>query len=299
MNEPYTSYWGAYSNKQEGCHFDQGDSQSNIIIKLKKALNEKGLGDMQISATDETSIDTQITSYNKLKDEAKNIVTRIDTHTYGGSRRYDLRTLAESAKKNLWMSEVDGGDTLGSNPGEMGAALWLAKRIIVDLNGLLPSSWILWQVIDNHICEAGYDGKQDSGMVDLNRGYWGIAVADHDSNKIILTQKYYAMGQFSRYIRPGYTIISGNDNSVAAYDSKGKQLVIVVINTNGSQKSVYFNLESFSAVGSKVKVIRTSGSVSTGERWAQLDDISTSGKGFTANLKANSVTTFIVQGVEM
>ena len=299
MNEPYTSYWGAYSNKQEGCHFDQGDSQSNIIIKLKKALDEKGLSDIQISATDETSIDTQITSYNKLKTDAQNIVTRIDTHTYGGSRRYDLKTLAENAGKNLWMSEVDGGDTEGTNAGEMGAALWLAKRIILDLNGLLPSSWILWQVIDNHICKDGYDGKQDSGMVDLNGGYWGVAVADHDNSEIILTQKYYAFGQFSRYIRPGYTIISGSDTSVAAYDGDGKQLVIVIINTSNKEKNVTFNLESFSKVGSSVKVIRTSGKVSDGEKWAELDPLSTEGNGFNATLKENSVTTFIVQGVEM
>ena len=299
MNEPYTMYWSAYSTKQEGCHFDQGDSQSNIIIKLKKALDEKGLSDIQISATDETSIDTQLSSYKYLKDEAKNIVTRIDTHTYGGQRRFDLRTLAETEGKNLWMSEVDGGDMAGTNPGEMGAALWLANRIILDLNGLRPSSWVLWQVIDNHICKDGYDGKQDTGMVDLNGGYWGVAVADHDNNEIILTQKYYAFGQFTRYIRPGYTIITGGDNSVAAYDSEGKKLVIVATNTNGEDKSVDFNLESFSAVGSKVKVIRTSGSVSNGEKWAELDPIDTYGKGFIATLKANSVTTYIVEGVEM
>ena len=298
MNEPYTMYWSAYSTKQEGCHFDQGDSQSNIITKLKKALDEKGLNDIQISATDETSIDTQLTSYNKLNDEAKNIVKRIDTHTYGGQRRYDLKTLAQNAGKNLWMSEVDGGDRAGTDAGEMGAALWLANRIILDLNGLLPSSWILWQVIDNHICKDGYDGKQDSGMVDLNGGYWGVAVADHDNNEIILTQKYYAFGQFTRYIRPGYKIISGSENSVAAYDPEGKKLVIVVTNTYGTDKNVDFNLESFTSVGNSVKVIRTSGSVSSGEKWAELEPISTSGKGFNATLKANSVTTYIVEGVE-
>ena len=299
MNEPYTGYWGAYSNKQEGCHFEQGNSQSNIIIALKKALDEKGLTDMQISATDETSIDTQFYSYHRLSDEAKNIVTRIDTHTYGGSMRYDLRVLAESEGKNLWMSEVDGGDCAGTNPGEMGAALWLANRIILDLNGLKSSSWILWQVIDNHICKDGYDGKQDSGMVDLNSGYWGVAVADHDNVDIILTQKYYAFGQFSRYIRPGYTLISSSDNSIAAYDSNGKKLVIVATNTAGSDKTIDFNLSSFSAVGSNVNVIRTSGSVSTGEKWAELDPLTTYGKGFNAILKANSVTTYIVDGVEL
>ena len=299
MNEPYTMYWSAFSPKQEGCHFDQGDSQSNILIKLKKALNEKGLNDIQISASDETSIDTQLPSYQLLKDEAKKIISRIDTHSYQGQRRYDLRTLAEKDNKNLWMSEVDGGDTLGTNPGEMGAALKLAQRIIIDLNGLLPSSWVIWQVIDSHISKDGYDGKKDSGMVDLNGGYWGVAVADHDNNTIILTQKYYACGQFTIYIRPGYTIISGNEHSVAAYDNEGKKLVIVVINIEGNEKNVDFNLESFSSVGKNVRVIRTSGKVSNGEKWAELTPINTYGKGFIATLKENSVTTFIVDDVEM
>ena len=207
MNEPFTNFWGAFSNKQEGCHFDQGNSQSNIIIELRKALDERNLKDIQISVSDETSIDTQITSYNKLSEQAKRIVTRIDTHTYGGSQRDQLRRLAEEAGKNLWMSEVDGAGVEGTNPGEMGAALWLANRIITDLNLLRASSWVIWQLIDNHISKDGYNGKQDKGMVNLNGGYWGVAVADHDKNEIILTQKYYAFGQFSRYIRPGYTII--------------------------------------------------------------------------------------------
>ena len=253
---------------------------------------------MQISATDETSIDTQITSYYRLSEEARNIVTRIDTHTYGGSNRYELRNLAQSEGKNLWMSEVDGGDVEGTKAGEMGAGLWLANRIILDLNGLRPSSWILWQVIDNHISKDGYDGKKDSGMVDLNNGYWGVAVADHDNQEIILTQKYYVFGQFSRYIRPGYTIISCTDNSVAAFDKDGKKLVIVVTNTAGNDKSVDFDLSSFSKVGNNVRVIRTSGSVSTGEKWAELEPIIPSGNGFNAKLKANSVTTYIVEGVE-
>ena len=230
--------------------------------------------------------------------EARNIVTRIDTHSYGGSNRYELRELAETEGKNLWMSEVDGGDVQGTKAGEMGAGLWLAQRIILDLNGLRPSSWILWQVIDNHISKDGYDGKQDSGMVDLNNGYWGVAVADHDNQEIILTQKYYVFGQFSRYIRPGYTIISCTDNSVAAYDNEGKKLVIVITNTAGTDKTVDFNLSNFSKVGKNVRVIRTSGSVSNGEKWAELEPIVPYGMGFYAVLKSNSVTTYIVDDVE-
>lgn len=298
MNEPYTNYWGAYSWKQEGCHFDQGDSQSNILLEMNKALNTKGLSDIQVVGTDETSIDTQISSYNNLSAEAKNLITRIDTHTYGGSKRAALKSLAESEGKNLWMSEVDGGGTEGTDAGEMGSALWLAQRIITDMNGMTPSAWILWQVIDNHICAEGYNGNQDTGMVDTSGGFWGTAVADHDNDTIVKTMKYYGFGQFTRYIRPGYTIIAGTENSLAAYDSEGKKLIIVATNTNAKDKTCDFDLSQFSAVGSSVQVIRTSGDMATGEKWAQLEPITTYGKGFEAVLKANSITTYIVEGVE-
>lgn len=91
---------------------------------------------------------------------------------------------------------------------EWGAGLWLARQIITDMNGMEPSAWILWRVIDNHISKDGYLGRKDYGMVDLEHGYWGTAVADHDNEEIILTMKYYVFGQFTRFIRPGYTIIS-------------------------------------------------------------------------------------------
>ena len=111
-------------------------------------------------------------------------------------------------------------------------------------------------------------------------------------------KKYYALGQFSRYIRPGYTIIGAYNGAVAAYDSNGKKCVIVATNTGGSDKSTDFDLSSFSKVGKSVSVIRTSGSISNGEHWAELQPLSTNGKIFTASLKANSITTFIVEGVE-
>ena len=66
MNEPYTDYWGAYSNKQEGCHFDQGKSMDTIYQELSKSLKKRGLNDIIISANDESVIDTQISSWNNM-----------------------------------------------------------------------------------------------------------------------------------------------------------------------------------------------------------------------------------------
>lgn len=293
MNEPETNYWHAFSDKQEGCHFDGGESQSRMILALRAALDERGLSDIQISGTDETGINIQLNTFYQLSEEAKAAITRIDTHSYQSGPLEALKKTAVKAGKNLWMSEVDGGDTAGEHAGEMGAGLWLAKKILQDMNGMTPSAWILWQVIDNHISQDGYMGNQDSGMVDLNAGYWGLAVADHDREEILLTMKYYAMGQFTRYIRPNDTIIAGDDRTLAAWNEEEKRLVVVAVNDTAGELAYTFGIEAFGLGGASVQTIRTSGSIGDGEHWKQLEPQQTDKTQFDTVLKANSVTTFV------
>ncbi|MFT4143908.1 MAG: glycoside hydrolase [Mobilitalea sp.] len=304
MNEPLSG-WTALSPKQEGGHFDAGDTQSKMIEELENAFSKKGLKNVLITASDAQGTLETITAFESLSKKAKNIVDRIDTHTYSGTylSSEKLRKLAKDNKKNLWMSETDGGATVGDNSGQMGAALWLGQKIISDMNGLKPSAWVMWQAIANFYSTEGYNGNKDaSKMVDVNGGYWGCAVADIDKEEIVLTQKYYAYGQFTKYIRPGYTIIgsspiANNYYSLAAYDKTSKRLVIVAINIKNYDRKYEINLEKFKSIGSKVKVIRTSGSLERGESWDKLKDIKTNGKGFTADMKAYSITTFILDDV--
>ncbi len=300
MNEPDTSYWQAFSWKQEGCHFDPGRSQSAILLAAAEKLKEKGLDRILIAGTDETAIDAQVRSLNRLSAEALAVLSRVDTHAYGGSGRESLRRQVLSKGKNLWMSEVDSGQTIGKDSGEMGAGLWLAREIITDLNGLTPSAWILWQVIDNHICRDGYLGRRDSGMVDTRGGYWGVAVADHDREQLILTMKYYVFGQFSRYIRPGSRLIAVKGDAVAAEDLQRRRLVVVALNDGDAEKPVRVDLSAFGAAvppGTEVQAIRTSGSMAAGEHWAELPSLHTDEGGFTAALPPYSVTTFLIPEV--
>ncbi len=293
LNEPYTNFWSAYSKKQEGCHFDQGASESNIILELQKSMDKRGLGDVILSGSDETSIDVQISSYNKFSADAKNAIGRIDTHSYSGSKRSELKNLALRDNKNLWMSEVDGSGTAGTNAGQMGSALWLADRITLDMNELNSSAWIMWQVIDNHISKNGYNGNKDSGMPNIDGGFWGVAVADHDKNDIILTKKYYGFGQYTRYIRPGMTMLKSSRTTLAAYDKENQQLVIVAYNTSGNAKDMYFDLSGFDTTGESAQVIRTSAT----ENWANAGTVKTSGGSLNVSLPANSISTFIIDGV--
>ncbi len=299
MNEANTNHWGAFSNKQEGCHVDAGESQSTLIIETANAMERYGLGDVLVIASDETAPDKQVEEYRTFSAEALEKIDRISTHTYGTNGIEELGALAKRDGFNLWMSEVDGSGTAGEDAGEMGAAIWFAQKIIYDINKLSPSAWIMWQVIDNHICAEGYNGNKDSGMPDITGGFWGTAVADHDNDTIILTQKYYGFGQFTRYIRPGATLIHCDENTLAAYDKDKGELVIVAVNPFADDKTYNYDLSQFTKLGGSVEVTRTSGDSASGEQWTQLGTIKAHSAGFVAELKGNSITTFVMSGVEM
>jgi O-glycosyl hydrolase len=205
--------------------------------------------------------------------------------------------LAKDEKINLWMSEVDGNGTAGQNAGEMGAGLWLAEKIINDIEALEPSAWVLWQVIDTHISKEGYKGRRDGGPLRTQGGYWGTACANHDTGEILLTQKYYAMGQFTRYIRPGSQLIlclTERRSGVKALAAKNKkQLTIVCTNTTAQDKAISLDLSEFKVKG-QVKQIRTSGQFADGEHWAETDLGKIKEKKLEAVLAPNSVTTFVI-----
>ena len=168
--------------------------------------------------------------------------------------------------------------------------------MISDIQSLMPSAWILWQGIDNHVSSEGYMGNQDFGMPDLSCGYWGLTVVDHDNEEIHLTKKYYAFGQLSRYIRPGYRILTTTEKGVlAAYSDEEKKLVIVVVNTEETELEVGFSLDGFHYDGGTAQVIRTS----LDENWAELSGIPVQKDMLRATLAPYSITTFVVDNVTL
>ena len=137
-------------------------------------------------------------------------------------------------------------------------------------------------------------------MPNLSGGFWGLAVADHDKDTIVLSKKYYAYGQFSRYIRPGYTILyTLSESAMAAYSEENKQLVIVTINKDADAKIANIPLDGFVwKDGAKASVIRTSGDMATGENWAELPAVEVGAEGLRVTLKEFSITTFVIDGIE-
>lgn len=294
MNEPNTDFWHLNSEKQEGCHFDCGESQNKIILATHKAIRERNLNDVEIVASDETDTGKALLAYKSYTDEVKKAIDRISTHTYITKRISALGKLMNTEGRNLWMSETDWGSAIGRKSGEMGAGLWIAKKVISDINKLSPSAWVLWQVIDHHESKDGYMGNKDTGIPDTSRGYWGLAFADHDTEDIILTKKYYSLAQFTRYINPGDTIIHCDSNTLGAYNRTSGKLVIVLVNDKSSEITKEINSEEFKRSGIG-EIIRTSGNMSDGENIKTVGSIEITDGAFELTLAPYSVTTVVFE----
>ena len=131
-------------------------------------------------------------------------------------------------------------------------------------------------------------------MPDLSRGYWGLTIVDHDHEEIILTKKYYAFGQLSRSIRPGYRILTTtNAGLLAAYSDEEQKLVIVAVNTKETAVEAGFSLEGFRYEGGTAEVIRTAAS----ENWAALPNIPVQPDMLRTTLAPYSITTFVIDHI--
>lgn len=296
MNEPFSNYWHKDSPKQEGCFISPGKMQSDILISVSDALHRYELDDIILTASDETNCMLQYISIKMLSEEALSRVSRISTHTYAKALPH-IGELSRKLSKNIWMDETDWSGVAGEDSGEMGPALWLSEKIIEDINTLSPSAWVIWQIVASYISTVpDSKGRLDMPAVpDLTQGFWGTAFADIDNEAIILTQKYYAFGQFSKFIRPGMTVIhTDNNRFLAAYDKKSGKTVIVAVNDKNQEENVSFSFNGIDTENKTVRSVRTSGDKIFGEHWNELPQFYINGN-FNISLTANSITTFIIE----
>jgi glucuronoarabinoxylan endo-1,4-beta-xylanase len=124
-----------------------------------------------------------------------------------------------------------------------------------------------------------------------NGGNYGHGLIDDPAQDNKLTLNGYAMGQFSKFIRPGYVRVTATNNPdasvfVSAYKGNG-HYVIVALNLGGSSISQPFVIQNQSITS--MTPYRTSAT----ENLAQLGAVSVAGNSFTYKLPANSITTFV------
>ncbi|WP_336788654.1 RICIN domain-containing protein [Paenibacillus sp. MMO-177] len=267
LNEPVSTWW-SLGNNQEGMHFDRAN-QDTILSQVNASLAAKGLTGTKLSAPEEYSIDDSVTSYNSYSSGVKSALAQINTHTYGGTGRAAFRNIAASNGKTPWVSEYGDGDASG---------LTMSRTILKDIRNMGVTAWIYWQAVDSA------DGW----------GFFKNVLNNTQTTSYTVNKKYYVMGNYSKFVRPGYKIIGSSDaNTLAAYDAASSKLVLVTTNSATTDTSVTYDLSKFTATGSSAEVYRTSQT----EDLAQVSNAAISNKTFTATAKASSVTTYVISNV--
>ncbi len=279
FNESDTNYWG-YEGWQEGCHFDVED-HSRLILLVREALNKRGLTYVGVSAADETNVwRTGENIKNVYTDEAIDALSQVNTHSYSVGDYNHTRNAVLEAGKPLYMTEVDGDGSIGGEAsGNMGPALWFSNKINEDLRGLEPNAWVMWQA-----AAMAYDGEHKDS------GYWNILSIDKETSQIHKTKKYYAYMQFTKFIRPGDTLVKTDySNIVSAINEEEGKVVFVITNTDSAKKVYDFNIEN---LGMQIESVQTYETTKT--RDFELAAVKETAKGI--EVPAYSVVTVVVNG---
>ncbi|HXJ23870.1 MAG TPA: glycoside hydrolase [Polyangia bacterium] len=269
LNEPNADWWKA-NGGQEGCHFSPSNQQT-IIQAVGASLTAKGLTGTTVSASDENSVDDAYNNMRGFSTTTLAAMSQMNTHSYSGSDRTQLRALATSKGKRLWQSES--GPLNQTLNDDTDAAVFMAGRIITDLRDLQAEAWVDWQV---------GDPSQTWASVTLN-----------DTQQTFSPLKrFYMHAGFSRYIRPGATFVDVNDTDmVAAVSPDGQTLAIVVRNGSTSASASYtFDLTALPSVGASADVHRTSKT----ENLVSVTALPIQGWSFVATVPAYSITTFVI-----
>jgi O-glycosyl hydrolase len=269
LNEPNANWWKA-DGSQEGCHFSPSN-QEHIIAEVAASLDAKGLSETVVSASDENSMDDALKNIGAFSDDTIAVIGQLNVHSYAGSRRAELRELADDLGKRLWQSES--GPLSQNISDDTEAALFMAGRIISDLRDLKAEAWIDWQ----------------SG--DPSRSWASFTLDDGDETYAPL-KRFYMHAAFSRYIRPGAQFVDiDNADMVAAISEDGATLAIVMRNpdTQGS-RSFTFDVTSLPSVGMEAQVYLTSRT----QDLEPQDPIAIDGYSLVVEAPAYSVLTLVV-----
>lgn len=220
VNEPNTPYWFA-ANTQEGAHWSP-DAQSRVFVAVGKALKTHGLA-TQVSGPDETNALTFERDWAGLSGAARAAIAQINVHSYETFGKTGVRDTAEVTGKRLWMSEVDlSPANVRQDYDDMRPALALGEQIVSDIGRLRPRAWVLWQAVEN----LKHDPKTSSD--------WGLIKTDFaggDTPDIHISMKYWAFGNFTRFIRPGDRFVPVADtDTLAAIGDGGRRIVVVHVN---------------------------------------------------------------------
>jgi glucuronoarabinoxylan endo-1,4-beta-xylanase len=261
QNEP-----DAHVTTYEACQWSSANIH-NFVTNLYNALAAKGVSSTKIMLPESQNwLDPRnlagpaMTDSNVAAD-----VGIIACHNYDGANGPGNLS-KNSYGKALWETEVA---QLSGEPNDITNGVYYARRVFLFMTAAQANAWSYWWVIPS---------SSETGFMTRNAGP---------------TKRMFAVGNYSRFVRPGYYRIDVTNNTastlISAYnDTNSGNFAIVAVNPNSTDVTQLFNLTNFPAVSSVTPWI-TSGSLSL----ASQPPVLVANSSFSYLLPAFSVVTFV------
>jgi len=196
-----------------------------------------------------------------------------------GTHEYDTQ------KAEAWPADVDGGKR--SKPiyetEVSGVHYWPNEGPSSDIsNGVVVAEWIHSAVVV---------GEASAWL------YWWYQASGDNEGLIIstssLTKRAYTLGNYSKFVRPGYIMVdvTGNSNAsllLSAFKGTDGTVAVVAVNKGTSAATVPITIAGGTAPASCTPYV-----TSSSDNLAAKTAVTATGGTFTASLAATTVTTFV------
>ena len=198
-------------------------------------------------------------------------VSIVAAHGYAGDPA--PFTVAQSLHKQVWETE---DSNLKQNDPTIKDGLYWATTINQYLTVADVNAWNYWWLLDTY--------SDGGGLIYVN-----------STGTISLTKRLFTLGNYSRFVRPGFYRISAPNNPapgvlVSAFkDPKTGHFAVVVVNNNTSSTKLNINFAGLKGAPKDVVPYETSAK----DNLKALSPVPMTQNGFTATLDGQSVTTFV------
>ena len=281
VNEPVWVWTGG----QEGCHYSPSQVKKLLGIFARKMKADPAFEGVKLSGAENGDIRWFNKSYTRVMRSSpiKEMTDAVDVHSYflpvpgfipgfiakplndrlafvRRFRKYMDRRFPGVAVKTSEWCHMQGGRNCGID-----SALEQAKVMAQDLTLLSVTAWQLWVAL-SHVdyCD-------------------GLIYYDNDSRDYELTKRYYAFGNFSKFVRPGAVRLEteAEGGIIALAFEQRDNYALILINPGDAASSA-----EICGIGGKAKIY-----VTDGERNLAEEETDTAAG---LKLTPKSVTTVII-----
>ncbi|TLS46710.1 beta-glycosidase [Streptomyces montanus] len=295
FNEPTNSF---DSCGQEGMlvPVDQRDDIVRALGAEQRARGQK-TGIIADESSSTVGFNTEVPQWISQPGTAQ-YVSKLAHHTYNNpddSQRAKIYETSQSVGKRSWSTEIccfgKGGTGWAQEyDPTIDGGLNLSRIMYKDFATAHDSAFHWWVALSEMIGSDPY-ARNDEGWND-GLIYYDPDYATNGNQTLYFTKRYYALGQYSKFVKPGavaHNVTGAPDGvEVSTYDSKGKWVVVVNNhNTTDTALNLNFNSKDPLTAGQAVRTSAT-------ENWASVAKPSVKGGKVSAKLAPRSITTYVL-----